>query len=101
MTVATNERDLSKFAVAIQQLEQGRSNAVVTVTLTANSSTTVATAPNCGEGSQPIPIARTLHAAQEIGNGTLYVSDVANGSFTITHANNAQTDRTFGFVCLG
>jgi hypothetical protein len=26
---------------------------------------------------------------------------VANGSFTVTHANNAQTDRTFAYVCLG
>jgi hypothetical protein len=30
-----------------------------------------------------------------------YVSAVANGSFTIAHANNAQTDRIFGFAFLG
>jgi hypothetical protein len=29
------------------------------------------------------------------------VSAVANGSFTLAHANNAQNDRTFGYVRLG
>jgi hypothetical protein len=26
---------------------------------------------------------------------------VANGSFTVTHANSAQTDRTFMYAALG
>ena len=34
---------------------------------------------------------RTANAAAEAA----YVSDVSRGEFTITHANNAQTDRTF------
>lgn len=101
MTVSTNERDLSKFAIAIQQLEQGRSNAVVSVVLTDNADSTVVTAPNCGENSQPLPVARTLHAAQELASGNMFVSAVSGGSFTITHTNNSQTDREFGFVCLG
>lgn len=101
MTIATNERDQTKINIAIQQLEQGRSNATVSATLTANAATTVVTAPNCGEGSVPLPVARTLHAAQELASGTMFVSAVANGSFTITHANNAQTDRIFGFACFG
>jgi hypothetical protein len=43
----------------------------------------------------------TAHGAAELGNGTIFVSAVANGSFTLAHANNAQNDRTFGYVCLG
>jgi hypothetical protein len=43
----------------------------------------------------------TVHAAAELGNGTIYVSAVANGAFTLTHANNVQADRTFGFVAMG
>ena len=39
------------------------------------------------------------HAAATLA--TTYVSAMANGSFTITHTNNAQTDRIFGFACLG
>jgi hypothetical protein len=44
---------------------------------------------------------RTAHAAAELAAGGCYVSAVGSGSFTLTHANNAQTDRTFSYVCLG
>ena len=30
-----------------------------------------------------------------------YVSAKAQGSFTVTHANNSQTDRTFDYHALG
>ncbi len=57
------------------------------------------TAINCGAGSQVFLAAKTANAAAALA--TSYVSAVANGAFTITHANNAQIDRTFGFACLG
>jgi len=31
----------------------------------------------------------------------MYVSSKGDQAFTITHANNAQTDRTFGYVVFG
>lgn len=99
--VQRDEKDLKKFAQALQQLAQGRSNAVGTFTLTASAATTTVTAPNCGAGSVVLLSPTTAHASAEVGAGTIYISAVANGSFTITHANNAQVDRTFGFVCLG
>ena len=34
-------------------------------------------------------------------NDFLVFGSVANGSFTLTHANNAQTDRTLGFAAIG
>jgi hypothetical protein len=43
----------------------------------------------------------SANAATEIGNGTMYVSAVANGSFTITHANSATTGRTFLYAIVG
>ena len=101
LSVSTQETRLSKFALALQQLAAGRSNAVVAVTLAANAPSTVVTFQNCGAGSAPLAVPTSAHAAAEVGNGTMYVSHVANGSFTIAHANNAQTDRTFVFVCLG
>jgi len=101
VSISSTERDPQKFAVAIQQLEQGRSNAVGECTLTPNTTTTTVAAPNCGEGSKPFLFPTSAHAAAEMGNGTLYRSAVSNGSFVVTHANNAQTDRTFDFVCLG
>lgn len=99
--VQTWEKDLTKYASALQALAAGRSNAGVSVTLAANAASTVVAAENCGEDSAPLPIATSANAAAELGNGTMYVSSVGRGTFTITHANNAQTDRTFLFVCLG
>jgi hypothetical protein len=43
----------------------------------------------------------TANAATELGNGTMYVSAVANGSFAITHGNSAATGRLFLFALLG
>lgn len=93
------EKELSKVVGAVQELTKGRSNAVGTFTLTANAASTVVTAMNCGADSQPFIIPKTANAAAALA--TTYISAVANGSFTVTHANNAQVDKTFGFVCLG
>jgi hypothetical protein len=101
LVLAADEKDVRKVNAAINNLAQGRSNAVGTVTLTASAATTTVTARNCGAGSVVLLSPLTAHAAAEIGNGTIYVSAVANGSFTLTHANNSQADRTFGYVCLG
>lgn len=43
----------------------------------------------------------TANAAAEIGNGTLFVGTRSDGSCIITHANNAQADRTFAVSILG
>ncbi len=101
LVLAPDEKDPRKVATAINQLAQGRSNAVGTVTLVANAASTVVTAKNCGAGSVVLLSPLTAHAAAELGNGTVYVSAVANGAFTLSHANNAQTDRTFGYVAMG
>jgi len=99
-----NEKDLKKVILSLQQLAAGRSNATGTVTLTINVATTTVTPTQTGSiaaGSTPILTPTTANAATEVGNGTMYVSAVANGSFTITHANNAQADRTFRYAILG
>lgn len=101
IVVQTLERDLTKFAFAIQQLAAGRSNAVGSVTLTANTTETVVTGVNIGADSYPFFVPLTANAAAETGAGTMYISARSAGSFTIKHANNAQTDRDYGFVCLG
>lgn len=97
----TTETDLKKIILAIQQLAAGRSNAVGSVTLATGSSTTVVPAPNCAVGSTPILTPTSASAATELGNGALYVSAVANGSFTITHASLATTGRTFLYAIVG
>lgn len=98
------EKDLRKFALSLQQLAAGRSNAVGTVTLTTGAATTVVTPPQSGVvalGSKPLLTATTAAAAAEVASGNLFVSAVANGSFTISHTNSATTGRTFFWAVLG
>lgn len=99
--IGTDEKDPRRFAMAIQQLSAGRSNAVVKVTLAANANHTVVDFDNVSDGTAPIPVPRTAHAAAELAAGTLYISAVTRRQFTVSHANNAQTDRDFLFVCIG
>jgi hypothetical protein len=101
LVLPPDESDRRKINTAINQLAQGRSNAVGSVTLIANAAATTVAAGNCGAGSVVLLSPLTAHAAAELGNGTIFVSMVTNGSFTLTHANNAQTDRSFGFVAIG
>jgi hypothetical protein len=95
------ETDLKKIVLAIQQLAAGRSNATGSITLTTGAASTVVTDKNCAAGSTPILTAATANASAEFGNGTIYISAVANGSFTIAHANSATTGRTFLYAIHG
>ena len=86
---------------AINQLIRGRSNAVGEVTLTANAATTTITGPNINADAECFLMPKTANAAAEFGNGTIRISAIVAGTVTITHANNAQTDRTFGYLVIG
>lgn len=101
LSLLPSETDLRKIVLAVRQLAEGRSNATGEVTLTVSDTSTVVTAVNCSSGSTVLLQPTTANAAAEIGAGTGYVSTVASGSFTITHANNVQADRTFRWVCIG
>jgi hypothetical protein len=96
-----SEKDPYKIVRAVRELFEGRSNAVGTFTLSANAESTTVTAQNCGGGCTVLAFPRTANAAAEIGNGTMYIGAVNNGSFVVTHANNAQADRTFRYAALG
>ena len=102
------ETDLKKIVLSIQQLAAGRSNATGRITLNVSSAMTVVdvtinpiATTIISAGSVPILTPITASAATEVGNGTMYVSAVANGSFTITHANSAIGDRRFLYAILG
>ena len=84
---------------AIRDLFAGRSNAVGTVTLTASATTTDVTAINCGKDSKVFLMPTTANAAADFAS--CYISAVANGSFTITHPSDGDTDKTFFWVALG
>ena len=95
------ETDPTKLNQAIRDLYAGRSNAVGECTLTASQATTDVTAANCGLESKVFLFPTTANAAAEIGAGGCYISTIARGQFTITHANNAQSDRTFFWLAIG
>lgn len=97
----SSETDLRKIIACIRQLGEGRSNANGTFTLTANAASTTVTAALCGSGSLILYMPTTANAAAEVGAGTMYIGTVSNGSFVVTHANNANADRTFKYIALG
>lgn len=94
---APNESDLLRIVRGIRDLFEGRSNATGRFTVTQNQATTVVAAKNCGPASEVFLQALTANAAAEVGNGTIYVSAVAPGAFTVTHANSATATRTFAY----
>ncbi|MCK1279573.1 hypothetical protein IVB46_30580 [Bradyrhizobium sp. 61] len=93
------EKDLSKYALSLQQLAMGRSNATGSVTLTASATSTVVSAVNCAPGSAVFLFQKTANAAAALS--TTYISSVGKQTFTITHASAASVDRSFFYVCLG
>lgn len=86
----------------VRDLIEGRSNASGSVTLAAGTTTTTVARSTINANASVTLTPTTAHAAAEIGNGTMYVNIYpGGGSFVITHANNAQTDRTFYYLVLG
>lgn len=95
----------NQLAQTVNGAMSGRTNNTDSVTLTANAaSTTVSLSKGrLAEGSVILFEPTTANAAAEIYGGTMYVSgrDVRGANFTITHANNAQSDRTFKYAIIG
>lgn len=96
-----NETNLFRIVRGIRDLFEGRRNTTGSVTLTQNVATTTVTHTNFGAASVPILTPMHANAATEVGNGTMYISARANGSFTITHANSATANRTFAYAFDG
>lgn len=83
----------------VNSLRDGKVNSTGSVTLTASSATTTVADLRAGQDSVILFMPTTANAAAAVGG--LYVSARGKQSFTLTHANNAQTDRTFAYVVLG
>jgi len=78
----------------------GKLNSTFEVTLTANTTTTAVTSIYISPKSLLFPMPTTSNAAVELASGTMYFSTVGDGTATITHANNAQTDRSFKVLVI-
>src|SRR5689334_4124685 len=97
----SGENDLRRIVASIRELWQGRSMAGGEVTLRDGHTTTVVEAANCGAGDRVFLMPRTAHAADAIATSYVAAADVIKGQFTITHANTADTDKTFGWELRG
>jgi len=87
----------------LQQLRSGKMEIVGELTLTASVATTAVTDIRVSPQSVIVWHPRTANAAAELAAGTMYITDanMGNGTFTVTHANNAQTDRDFRYAVIG
>lgn len=88
---------------ALFRMRQGKIECVTEITLTANAGTTALSDIRLSNQSVLTFDPKTANAAAELAAGTLYVltANRGNASWTITHANNAQTDRTFQVSIIG
>lgn len=84
---------------AINQLIQGRSNAVTTVTLRPGFTTTIVNSDTININAGVFLFPRTANAASALA--TTYAQVTAAGVATITHANAATADRTFSMLIIG
>jgi len=84
---------------------RGKMNSVGTFTLGANTaSTMVVTTPGLITPNSVIAYyPKTANAAANFADGAMFLStvDPANDRFTLTHTNDANTDKTFQFAVLG
>lgn len=92
-------QQLQRLAESINGLIDGKLDVVGSVTLTENVTTTDVVDTKFESVMVPVMIPTTANAAAALA--TTYLSARARGGFTLTHANNAQTDRDFLYVRLG
>lgn len=99
---ADGESHRRAIALVVNRNQEGKLNCVGDVTLTANAASTTVNsgaALLCGPDSFIGLCPLTANAAAALA--TTYTSARNNGSFVITHANNAQADREFTYSVLG
>ena len=88
-----------EVAHTVNLLVDGKSNNYGTFTLTASATTTAVSDLRAGVDSAILFTPLTANAASALA--TTYISTRAKQSFTLTHANNAQNDKTFSYIIIG
>ena len=96
--VASDGREISQV---VNNILDGKLNSTGSVTLTASAASTAVSEARAGYDSVILFMPTTANAAAEQAAGGFYVSSRGKQTFTITHANNAQTDRTFEYIVIG
>tara|TARA_A100000171_G_C2106968_1_gene132840 strand:+ start:498 stop:815 length:318 start_codon:yes stop_codon:yes gene_type:complete len=86
-------------AFAVNLLIDGKSNNTASFTLAASTTTTTVTDFRVGPDSVIVFTPMTANAAGAFSS--MFVSARATESFTVTHASNSQTDKTFTYIVVG
>ena len=92
------------IARIVNELVQGHANLFGTFSLSLNVASTRIVDTRVTRNSAIVWVPITSDAASEYGNGTIFYSAGALSSmeaFTLTHANNAITDRIFRYCIFG
>lgn len=94
---------LRRMWESLQNTRRGKLECVTELTLTANAATTALNYKGLSNQSVVIFDPKTANAAAELAAGTMYVltANRAADVFTVTHANNAQTDRSYQIAIIG
>lgn len=97
--------DIKEIARSTNQLLLGKSNNVNTVTLAVNAASTLVTLSNGQLGTATVILFQPQTANAAGALATMYentaLRNVSAGKFTLEHANNSETDRTFGYILVG
>ena len=88
-----------RLASTLNRAIGGKTNNFGSVTLTASSATTTLTDIRIGINTVILLQPTTANAAAALTG--VYFGTPGDGTITINHANNAQTDRTFNYILVG
>ena len=88
---------------SLHALRLGKMECTGEITLTANAATTVLNRVGLSPQSVVHFDPKTANAATELYGATMYVltANRGNDAWTITHANNANADKTFQYTAIG
>lgn len=90
-----------QITAVLNSILLGKTNNTKTVTLTANAASTTITDARIGVDTVLLLMPQTANAAAALATTYVSATGRVNGSVTISHANNAQTDKTFSVVLVG
>jgi hypothetical protein len=96
---AASVTTMRRVIEVVNNILSGKMNVVLPVTLAANAGTTTITDVRISYFSALLFSPLTANAAAALG--VIYVSSQKSGSAVVTHANNAQTDKSYNMAILG
>lgn len=102
--VPTTHRDTSEhlrmIAEAVNLLMRGKSNNTGSFTLTANAASTTVTDPRVSPNTRVHAVPTTANAQADYIAASFLITP-GDGTFAVTHANDADADKIFVYSLIG